>query len=71
MVVAGPMSRHARDLLPLFKILADPRQMDELELNRKVDVRNLKFYYIKESGEMKTTPVSGELQTAMSKWVVE
>lgn len=67
MVVAGPMSRHARDLLPLFKVLAEPSQMDELQLNRPVDVRKLKFYYIKESGEMKTTPVSSELQTAMTK----
>lgn len=67
MVVAGPMSRHARDLLPLLKVLADPRQAKELRLDEPVDVRRLKFYYMKESGEMKTTPVSGELQSAMSK----
>lgn len=67
MVVAGPMSRHARDLMPLLKVLADPKQLKELQLDTPVDVRKLKFYYIKESGEIKTTPVSGELQTAMTK----
>lgn len=67
MVVAGPMSRHACDLMPLLKVLADPKQLKELQLDTPVDVQKLKFYYIKESGEIKTTPVSGELQTAMTK----
>ncbi|XP_031632192.1 fatty-acid amide hydrolase 2 isoform X2 [Contarinia nasturtii] len=50
MVVAGPMSRYAKDLLPLLKIMADPKKECLLKLNDKVDVRKLKYYYIRESG---------------------
>lgn len=32
-----------------------------------VDVRKLKYYYIRESGEHRCTPVSNELQLAMTK----
>lgn len=81
------MSRYAKDLLPLFKvlikilckhfsfeilifqILVDPKKRSILKLDEKTDVRKLKYYYIRESGEHKVTPVSNELQCAMSKVV--
>lgn len=36
-------------------------------MNEKVDVRKLKYYYIRESGEHKCTPVAKELQANMTK----
>lgn len=67
MVVAGPMSRHAKDLLPLMKILIEPKQQNVLKLDEPVNVRKLKYYYIRESGDPRCTPVSNELQATMSK----
>lgn len=67
MVVAGPMSRYARDLLPLFRVLIEPKQRNALLLDEPVNVRNLKYYYVRESGNHRCTPVSGELQAAMTK----
>lgn len=97
MVVVGPITRYAVDLLPLFKvrytfffwtefsiprescrsflvistfhfqILVDPKKAPALKLNEKVDVRKLKYYYIRESGEHKCTPVAKELQANMTK----
>lgn len=36
-------------------------------MDQKVDVRKLKYYYIRESGEHKCTPVAKELQANMTK----
>lgn len=47
--------------------MVDPKQNSVLKLDESVNVRKLKYYYIRESGETKTTPVSGELQSAMSR----
>lgn len=69
MVVAGPMSRSAKDLMPLMKILVDPSKVDELKLDEPVDTRKLKYYYIRGSDEFRCTPVSIELQSAMTKLV--
>lgn len=41
----------------------------ELKLDEKVNVRKLKYYYIRDSGEHKCTPVSSELQSGMTKVV--
>lgn len=52
-----------------YQILVDPKKQPTLKLDEKVNVRKLKYYYIRESGEHKCTPVSSELQTAMTKVV--
>lgn len=88
MVVAGPMTRHAEDLMPLFKVfkryhfvsifinsiifinkkvMAGPTNVKSLRLNEPVDVKKLKFYYIRQSGELRCSIVSGELQSVMTK----
>lgn len=67
MVAAGPMTKHARDLLPLMKVLIEPRQRNVLKLDEPVNVRKLKYYYIRDSGNIKCTPVTGEMQAAMTK----
>lgn len=67
MVVAGPMTRYAKDLLPLLRVLIEPNKRNTLKLDESVNVRKLKYYYIRESGNHRCTPVSGELQEAMTK----
>lgn len=48
-------------------MLVDPRMVTSLKLDEKVNVRKLKYYYIRDSGEHKCTPVSSELQSGMTK----
>lgn len=46
----------------------EPKQYKLLKLDQPpVDPRKLKYYYIRESGEHRCTPVSSELQAAMTK----
>lgn len=68
MVVAGPMSRHAEDLLPMLRVLSEPSAIKTMNLDQPVDVKKLKFYYIRQSGELRCSPVSGDLQAAMAKY---
>ena len=67
MVVAGPMTRYASDLRPLMNLLIDPAKKECLKLNEKVDVKKLKYFYMSENGDIKCSPVSGDLQGAMKK----
>lgn len=69
MLVAGPMTRHARDLLPIFMVLAGPKNVVSLKLNESVDVKRLKYYYIPQNGEWRSSPVTCDLQVAMTKVV--
>ncbi|XP_063699670.1 fatty-acid amide hydrolase 2-B [Culicoides brevitarsis] len=69
MVVAGPITRYAKDLLPLFKVMAGPKKTAELKLNSPVDITKLKYYYIDASGDLKTLPPNGEVKSAMQKVV--
>lgn len=50
-------------------MLVEPKQLKSLKLDQPVDVRKLKYFYIRESCEHKCTPVSSELQSAMTKLV--
>lgn len=69
MVVVGPMTRYASDLLPLFKVLVNPENRIELRLNDKTDLKKLKYYYMNENGEFRSGPISKDLKQAMSKVV--
>lgn len=68
MVVAGPMCRHADDLLPLMRLLCDADTARQLRLNdAPPDVRTLKYYYVRQSGELCCSRVASESQAAMSR----
>lgn len=72
MVVAGPMCRYARDLQPLLRILCGQQNSASLRLDEPLPDRaemaaRLKFYYVRDSGELRCSTVSGELQTTMTK----
>lgn len=67
MVVVGPMTRHAIDLLEIFKILVGPKNRIMLKLDEPVNIKKLKYYYIRQNNELRCSPVSREMQTAMTK----
>lgn len=48
-------------------MLIEPKFAKDLKLDEEVNVRKLKYYYVRESGEIRNGSVSSELQTAMTK----
>uniref|UniRef100_T1GBS8 Amidase domain-containing protein n=1 Tax=Megaselia scalaris TaxID=36166 RepID=T1GBS8_MEGSC len=67
MVSAGPMSRHAEDLLPLLKVLVCDEKKTSLRLDENVDLKKLRYFYISENGVVASTPVNSETQNQMKK----
>ena len=58
------MCRHAEDLAPMLKILAEGN-VDKLNLDSPVDISKIKFYYLEDDGGFPLiTPVHGELKRA-------
>lgn len=47
MVVAGPMTRYAEDIIPLLKVLSG-ENAEKLNLNKKADIKDLKIYYVED-----------------------
>lgn len=70
MVCVGPITRYASDLLPLLKVLTGPTNANILKLDKPVDVRKLKYYYIRQNGELRCSVVSGDLQHIMTKYSI-
>lgn len=66
-LTAGPMSRFASDLAPILKAMA-PKQAQMLQLDRKVDVTKLKYYYMEDDcGGRLVSPVEPEIKEAIRK----
>ncbi|XP_015113822.1 fatty-acid amide hydrolase 2 [Diachasma alloeum] len=67
LLAIGPMCRFATDLKPILKILAG-ENAEKLDLNAKVDLSKLKFYYMEDDGgQFLVSPVSKDIKLAMSK----
>lgn len=66
MVQAGPMTRHAEDLLPLLKILVGEK-CSLLKLDTPVKMKNLKVYYIEENRDIKCSSVCQPLKECLKK----
>ncbi|XP_058057629.1 fatty-acid amide hydrolase 2 [Anopheles bellator] len=69
MVVAGPMTRYATDLLPAMKVLVGPQTAAALRLNEPTDIRKLRYFFIDESGDIKCSAVQPQLKQAMNRVV--
>lgn len=67
MVAAGPMSRHAEDLLPLLKVLVCDEKKTALRLDESVDLKKLRYFYVTDNGIVAATPVNAETQNQMKK----
>ncbi|KAI5642150.1 amidase domain-containing protein [Phthorimaea operculella] len=64
----GPMVRHAVDLKPLLKIISGENSA-KLNLDKPVDIKNLKVYYQFSNGAPLVDPVDPDIRTAMKKVV--
>ncbi|XP_045581637.2 fatty-acid amide hydrolase 2 isoform X1 [Procambarus clarkii] len=66
-LVTGPMCKYVRDLTPMLKILA-ASNVHMLKLDQKVDIQNLRYFYIEDDGGSPlVTPVHSELRAAQHK----
>ncbi|XP_069696684.1 fatty-acid amide hydrolase 2-like isoform X2 [Periplaneta americana] len=66
----GPMCKHAVDLLPTLRIIAG-KNVDKLQLDKKVDIRNIKFYYMEDDGGTATvSPVDPEIKKVLHRAVL-
>ncbi|XP_058978558.1 fatty-acid amide hydrolase 2-like [Musca domestica] len=67
MVAAGPMTRYAKDLMPIFKVLTGPVMAEKLKLSKPVDLKKLRFFYIPCNNMKQCNPVNRETQMVMYK----
>ncbi|XP_059474942.1 fatty-acid amide hydrolase 2-A-like [Neocloeon triangulifer] len=69
MTVPGPLCRYAEDLLPSMKVLMRGSKV-KLDLETKVDVKNLRIFYIEDDcGDLKVSPISSDQKDALKKAV--
>lgn len=64
----GPMTRYAADLLPMFKVMAEPNGQ-KLKNNQTIDLSKVKIYFMLESGNPFETRVSPEIKRSITKTV--
>ncbi|BFF90172.1 fatty-acid amide hydrolase 2 [Drosophila madeirensis] len=67
MVCAGPMSRSAKDLLPIMQVLLEPELKSVLKLDQKVDLKRLRYFYIASNGMPQCNPINTETERVMYK----
>ncbi|KAF2350042.1 Amidase signature domain [Trinorchestia longiramus] len=68
--VAGPITRHAEDLVPILQILADPDQIPAYRLTDPVNLANVRVFSISDDGGgVYTSPVCRELRHVQAKVV--
>lgn len=68
MVEAGPICKKAADLDPMLRVLVGDR-ISKLKLDAPVDVKNLDIFYQEESGDIRSSKISGAMRGAMKKTV--
>ncbi|XP_045774671.1 fatty-acid amide hydrolase 2-A-like isoform X2 [Maniola jurtina] len=64
MFCLGFISKHVEDLAPLTKIVAGDKA-DLLKLDRDVDIKKIKFYYVETSKDGHVSPLRPEMTDAM------
>lgn len=69
MVVAGPMTRYASDLKPIFEVLVGPKTASLLKLSEHVDVKKLRYFYCLDNGDMKCSPLCSDVKNTVQKVV--
>ncbi|KAG6439253.1 hypothetical protein O3G_MSEX000619 [Manduca sexta] len=68
MLALGFISKHTEDLLPLTKIIAGDKA-HLLKLDRNVDMKDIKFYYLESSKDVMVSSVRSEIKKAMQRVV--
>ncbi|KAI5702767.1 hypothetical protein M8J76_000855 [Diaphorina citri] len=69
MLAAGPIVKHAEDLLPYSKCLILPDKLPAYNFDKSVDLAKLKVFYVEEPGDMKVSPMSKDMIQAIRKCV--
>ncbi|RZF36878.1 hypothetical protein LSTR_LSTR004566 [Laodelphax striatellus] len=69
MVSAGTMTKFAEDITPLLKVLIGPENIPKLQLDTEVDLSKVNVVFVDEPGDMRVSPVSNALKTAVRKVV--
>lgn len=64
----GFVSQHCEDLAPLTKIVAADKA-PLLDLDREVNVKTIKFYYVESVKDMRISPLNSDMKKAMNKVV--
>ncbi|EDW16125.1 fatty-acid amide hydrolase 2 [Drosophila mojavensis] len=65
MVCAGPMTRFATDLRPIMKVLVEPSLQSALQLDKEVDVKKLRYFYVPSLGMRQCNPINRETERVM------
>ena len=61
--MTGPICRYARDLTPMYKVLAGPKKSQFLRLDEPVDVKKIKVFYMEDdTGFPLVSPVHKDLK---------
>ncbi|KAL1109907.1 hypothetical protein AAG570_014141, partial [Ranatra chinensis] len=69
MVVAGPMVKYGEDIIPFLKLLVGADNLQHLNLDSKVDLKDVKMFYVTDPGDLRVSPVSEEMRMTMLKAV--
>lgn len=67
MIVPGPMSKHAEDLIPILKVISGAN-IGQLRLDEDVNIRKVKMYFITQCGDPLTRPVNNEMITVFERF---
>lgn len=63
----GPMTRYACDLLAMLKVMLPPDQLDRMQLDKKVDLREIKVFYADDEGCSFFSRVHPDMREAVRK----
>ncbi|CAH4030224.1 fatty-acid amide hydrolase 2-B-like [Pieris brassicae] len=64
MASIGFVSKHLEDLAPLTKVVAADKA-DLLDLDKKIDIKDVKYFYTECAKDLRVSPVCSELRKAM------
>lgn len=66
MVVPGPMTRYAEDIIPVLKVLLD-ENASKLKLDTPVDIQNINIYYIDDPHDPTISTMREEMKECFKK----
>lgn len=66
MVSSGPVVRYAEDLAPMIKVMVG-EHATKLKLDKEVDVKNIKIYYMSDNGDILCSAIRDEMKEAFKK----
>ncbi|KAJ8712102.1 hypothetical protein PYW07_004944 [Mythimna separata] len=71
MASIGFVSRHCSDLIPLTKLVVTADKTPELNLDRAVDVKQLKYYYVDTAQDLRVSPIAADMRAAMNRAITK